>query len=356
MSASASPERLDPEGMAALIADFLEALRVRNYSLSTVKTRGHHLQRFSAWCAERALTRPSEITKPILERYQRWLFHYRRVGGGPISFRSQAMAITSVRAFFKHLARQNLILTNPAADIELPKEERRLPRVVLTIEEAERVLQQPSVKDLLGLRDRAILETLYSTGIRRSELVHLGVYDIDAQRGTLFVRLGKGKKDRIVPVGERALAWVQKYLHEVRPQLVVEPDPGALFLSRLGAQIALASLTDLVRGYVVQSGVGKPGACHLFRHTMATLMLEGGAEIRFIQEMLGHASLATTQIYTRVAIHKLKAIHDATHPGARLTPRTAQAEVSSLAAPSSVRPAEEILAALAAEADEEEAE
>jgi len=350
VSAPAPPESLDPEGMAALISDFLEALRVRNYSESTVRTRGHHLQRFAAWCADRALTRPSEITKPILERYQRSLFHYRKPSGGPISFRSQAMAITSVRVFFKHLARQNRILTNPAADLDLPKEERRLPRVVLTAEEAEQVLQQPSVGDLLGLRDRAILETLYSTGIRRSECVNLSVYDIDPQRGTLFVRLGKGKKDRIVPIGERALAWVQKYLHEVRPQLVVEPDSGRLFLSRHGAAIAVASLTDAVRSYVVQSGVGKPGACHLFRHTMATLMLEGGAEIRFIQEMLGHASLATTQIYTRVAIHKLKAIHDATHPGAKLKRPAPREDVPSLAA----GPSAELLAALAAEPDDEE--
>ncbi len=333
--------------MAALISDFLEALRVRNYSQSTVRTREHHLQRFTAWCAERALTRPSEVTKPILERYQRWLFHYRKPSGGPISFRSQAMAITSVRAFFKHLARQNRILTNPAADLDLPKEERRLPRVVLTVDEAEQVLQQPSVNDLLGLRDRAILETLYSTGIRRSELVNFTVYDLDPQRGTVFVRLGKGKKDRIVPIGERAQAWVQKYLFEVRPQLVVEPDPGNLFLSRLGTAIALASLTDLVGGYVIQSGIGKPGACHLFRHTMATLMLEGGADIRFIQEMLGHASLATTQIYTRVAIHKLKAIHDATHPGARLQRKRASTDVVS-------PQTEDFLVSLAAEADEKD--
>lgn len=178
------------------------------------------------------------------------------------------------------------------------------------------------------------------------------VYDLDPQRGTVFVRLGKGKKDRIVPIGERAQAWVQKYLFEVRPQLVVEPDPGNLFLSRLGTAIALASLTDLVGGYVIQSGIGKPGACHLFRHTMATLMLEGGADIRFIQEMLGHASLATTQVYTRVAIHKLKAIHDATHPGAKLKrPRTARGGFF-LAA----EPAAELLAALAAEAADEERE
>jgi len=181
------------------------------------------------------------------------------------------------------------------------------------------------VNDLLGLRDRAILEMLYSTGIRRTELVNLLVHDLDVNRETVFVRLGKGKKDRIVPGGERAVAWACRYLYEVRPRIVVEPDCGRLFLSREGGPIAGATLTDLVRDYVIASGVGKAGACHIFRHTMATLMLEGGADVRFIREMLGHANLQTTQIYTHVSIQKLKAIHDATHPGAKLKPAASRA-------------------------------
>jgi integrase/recombinase XerD len=349
------PGSLDPEGMGALISDYLEALRVLNYSTHTVRMREHYLQRFAGWCADRSLTRPSEITKPMLERYQRWLFHYRNPKGRPISFRSQAHAITAVRGFFRHLSRHNIVLTNPAADLDLPKEEKRLPLMILSVSEVEQVLQQPNVHDLLGLRDRAILETLYSTGIRRGELVRLSVYDVDPQRETVFVRQGKGKKDRYVPIGERALAWVQKYLHEVRPKLIVEPDPANLFLTMQGTAIALASLTDAVRNYVVQSGIGKAGACHLFRHTMATLMLEGGADIRYIQEMLGHARLETTQIYTRVAIHKLKAIHNATHPGARLK-GPAPREASPLAAEPSHEPRAELLSTLDVEDDDGEDE
>ena len=256
--------------------------------------------------------------------------------------------ITAVRGLFRYLARAGRILMNPAADLDVPKEEKRLPRVVLTAQEADQVLNQPNLEDLLGLRDRAILETLYSTGVRRSELVNLLVHDLDVNRQTLFVRLGKGKKDRIVPIGERAVAWCCKYLYEVRPRLAVEPDCGRLFLSLQGGPIAVATLTDAVRGYVIRSGIGKVGACHIFRHTMATLMLEGGADVRFIQEMLGHANLQTTQIYTRVSIQKLKAIHDATHPGAKLK-HAAQPP----AVPAPNRERAEVLSALAAEAEAE---
>ena len=124
------------------------------------------LRAFAAWCADRGVTRSSEVTRPILERYQRWLFHYRKADGRPLTFHTQQIRLVSIRAFFKHLARQNRILSNPASDLDLPRRERRLPRESLTPQEAERVLAQPDVTKPLGLRDRAILETFYSTGMR----------------------------------------------------------------------------------------------------------------------------------------------------------------------------------------------
>jgi integrase/recombinase XerD len=308
----------DPEGMAYLIRDYVEWMRSRNYSEETVVNRTAYLRRFMLWCAERSLTRPKEVTKPILERFQRYLYHYRRPDGRPISFRSQGVQITAVRGFFRFLTRTNRLLYNPGADLELPKLEHRLPRAVLTVSEVERVLALPDIEDLYGLRDRAVLEVLYCCGLRRKELVNLSLYDLDQERGTLHVRQGKGKKDRMVPIGERALAWVRKYLDEVRPQLVVEPDSGYLFLTLYGQALSVSWLTDRVREYVEQAELGKHGSCHLFRHTMATLMLEGGADVRFIQEMLGHSDPKTTQIYTLVSIKKLQAVHAATHPGANL--------------------------------------
>jgi integrase/recombinase XerD len=151
--------------------------------------------------------------------------------------------------------------------------------------------------------------------MRRMELVNLSIHNIDLERGTVMIRQGKGRKDRLIPIGERALAWIEKYRDTARPELVAGKDDGTLFLSEWGEAFTPNAMTRLVRVYVEKSGVGKKGACHMFRHTMATLMLEGGADIRFIQAMLGHAELSTTEIYTQVSIRLLKSIHTATHPG-----------------------------------------
>ena len=340
----------DPQGMAVRIAQYLAWLAERNYSERTVGNRELYLGYFLVWCEQRGVTRPSEVTKPILDRYQRWLYHYRRHNGQPLSFRSQHSRLVPVRAFFKWLARENLILYNPAAELELPKLEQRLPKHVLTASEADQVLNQANPREPLGLRDRAILEVLYSTGMRRMEVIGLGRYDLDVDRGTVMVRQGKGKKDRMIPIGERALAWIERYLAEVRPQLAIEPDDGRLFLTHDGQSFTPNRLTQLVREYVQAADVGKTGACHLFRHTMATLMLEGGADIRFIQQMLGHAKLETTQIYTQVSIRQLKEIHSATHPARLERPRPAASPVADEVAE------EELHAALEAEAAEEESQ
>ena len=147
--------------------------------------------------------------------------------------------------------------------------------------------------------------------------MRLGVFDLDLTRETVMIRQGKGQKDRVAPIGRRALAWVLRYLNEVRPQWAIEPDPGALFLGHLGQPLNVEYLSYLVRWYVKAAGLGKLGSCHLFRHTAATLMLENGADLRFIQAFLGHARLETTQIYTQVSIRQLKEIHTATHPAER---------------------------------------
>jgi integrase/recombinase XerD len=345
----------EPDGLQAWMKKYLEWLRMRNYSERTVENRESYLGFFIAWCEVRSVLRPQEVTKPMLERYQRHLFHLRKANGKPLSFRAQHSRLVPVRAYFKWLTRQNVLLWNPASELELPRLERRLPKHVLTASEAEIVLEQPEVREPLGVRDRAVLETLYSTGIRRMEVLGLGVYDLDVERGTLMVRQGKGKKDRMVPIGQRAVAWLERYLSDVRPSLVVPPDEGALFLTHMGEQFTPHGMSGLVRRYVDAAEIGKRGSCHLFRHTMATLMLENGADIRYIQEMLGHVKLETTQIYTQVSIRKLKEVHALTHPSATLEPRLAK----TLGADEHAEhggDADELFHRLAAEDDEEAAQ
>jgi integrase/recombinase XerD len=270
---------------------------------------------FIAWSIEHGLNDPVEITKPIIERYQKYLYHYpQKKCSLPLSTVSQIHRLSAVRSFFKWLTKQNYLLYNPASEIELPRLQHRLPKVILSAAEADQVLNQTNIHDPLGIRDRAILEVFYSTGMRRMEIVNLKFFDVDFDRGTIMIRQGKGKKDRVIPVGERALKWVEKYLLEVRPSLVLMPDDGTLFLTAQGEYFCKDRVTSMVGDYVEKANIGKNGACHMFRHTCATLMLEGGADIRFIQQMLGHSSLTTTEIYTQVSIRKLKEIHSATHP------------------------------------------
>lgn len=304
----------DPDSLYAFMLRFLEWMRVKNYTEGTIENRQVYLRYFIQWCVDRGLVRPQDITKPILERYQRYLFHYRKKNGEPLSSRSQHTRLAPMRAYFKWLTRENYILYNPASEIDLPRLEKRLPKHVLTQAEIELIINQPDIKTAYGLRDRAILETLYSTGIRRMEVIHLNRYDIDVDRGTLMVRQGKGHKDRMVPIGDRALAWILRYRDDVRPELAMPIDDDTLFITNLGQAFTRSRMTQLVRNYVNAADIGKTGSCHLFRHAMATLMLENGADIRFIQMMLGHVSVSTTQIYTQVSIQKLKEIHTATHP------------------------------------------
>jgi integrase/recombinase XerD len=304
--------------LGAHAAAYSAWLLVRGYSVRTLRMHRVYLQYFFRWCEARGLSLPEQITRPILERYQRFLFLHRRRDGESLTWRSQAQRMRCLQGYFRWLVREGILLSNPASDLLLPREERRLPKAVLTEEEMERILLVPDLTTALGLRDRALLEVFYATGVRRTELARLRLSDIDRERCTLWVRQGKGQKDRVVPLGERASSWVSRYVMEGRAELACNRDDGALFLTVYGEPLVPEALTHSVRKLIVKSGVDKPGACHLFRHTMATLMLEGGADVRFVQEMLGHAHLGTTSIYTHVSIKKLQEVHAATHPGAKL--------------------------------------
>ena len=315
------PRAVEPSAdspLRAYQAAFVEWTQAKGLAAHTAGIRRVALEGFIRWADERGIRTPQEITAPILERYQRYLFHYRRADGRALAFSTQVARINPLKAFFKWAVRERHLLYNPAAELELPKLPPRLPKVILKIEEVEAILAVPDTTTAAGIRDRAILETLYSTAIRRMELANLKLHDLDTRYGSLRVREGKGGKDRVVPVGARACGWLDKYLLEVRSTLLASRDEGILFLTDYGEPFAKNRLGDMVKRMMRGAGLALPGACHLFRHACATHMLENGADIRFIQALLGHSELSTTQIYTQVSIAKLKAIHAATHP-AKLT-------------------------------------
>ena len=318
-------DALDPTRhnlLHAYKANFLERSLTVGLAAQTVRSRDRALTALIRWCDERGLSRPQDITRPILQRYQRYLYHYRKADGEPLAFTTQATLLHPLKAFFKWLTLESHILYNPAADLEVPHQPRQLPKVLLSVADVEQVLNQPDVTTPMGLRSRAVLETLYSTGIRRAELMGLKRYDVDTRHGTLMVRLGKGKKDRLIPIGSRACRWIDRYLAEVRPQLMAGQDHGYLFVTDYGEAYEKNRLGDMVKKYMRHAGF-EHGACHALRHAMATHMLENGADIRYIQAMLGHSALSTTQIYTQVSIMKLKEIHHATHPARLARPQGA---------------------------------
>ena len=347
------PEAAPHSPMESLMREHLEALRVRNYSEHTVRNRLVHIRFFIAWAYEHGLREPVEVTRPVLERYQRYLFLYRKANGEPLTFSSQHARLVPLRVWFKWLTRQNYMLHNPASEIELPRMGRALPKNILSVPEIEQVMAQPDLAELIGLRDRAIWRRSTGTGLRRLETVNLKLFDLQFDRGLILVRQGKGHKDRYVPIGERAIAWVNKYLQESRPQLALEPDDLTVFLTAEGEPFSRDHLTYIVRQHIVNAKLGKVGACHLLRHTMATHMLENGADIRFIQQILGHEDIKTTQIYTHVALRALQQVYAATHPAAFLD----KENVPSLShTPDAVDAMLPLLTALAAEADEDREE
>jgi integrase/recombinase XerD len=314
------PEAAPQTPLETLMQEHLNSLRVRGYSEHTVKNRLVHIGFFIQWAYEHGLREPIEVTRPVLERYQRYLFFYRKKNGEPLTFRSQHARLVPLRVWFRWMTRQNHILHNPASEIDLPRLGRTLPKNILSPQEIEVVMMQPVIHpaDPLGLRDRAILEVIYATGLRRLEMVNLKLFDLQLDRGLVVVRQGKGKKDRYVPIGERASAWLKKYMAEARPQLALEPDDLTAFLTAEGEPFSRDHLTWTVRQHIVAANTGKVGACHLLRHCMATHMHENGADIRFIQQILGHEDIKTTQIYTHVALRALQQVYAATHPAAFL--------------------------------------
>jgi integrase/recombinase XerD len=302
--------------LARLVGQWNERLKQRAYSPRTLDANHWAFVMFLGWCEERNIEAPANITRAMLESYQRHLWRYRKPNGKPLAVSTQRARLGALQRFFAWLCRENRITANPAADLELPrKPQRSLPKG-LPLDDVRQVLAAPDLNDPLGIRDRAMLQTFYATGIRRSELVRLDVTDIDHNAQTLVVRKGKGGKSRVLPLGEIAAQWIMRYLDECRPLLELHAGEYALFLSGYGERLSPGYVGNWTQK-IVRESTERKGGCHALRHSCATHMLENGADIRFIQQLLGHARLDTTQIYTEVSIKQLAEVHRRTHPSGK---------------------------------------
>jgi integrase/recombinase XerD len=302
------------ESMQTLLTSWLEEAKRQGKAELTRKGYQTHVSLFINWCRERGIEQITEISKSILDSYARYLSKAPLgKNGNPLQASSRQSRLIPVRLFFGWLSEKRFLVYNPAKDLILPRENRHKITDTLSVPEVEAMLATCNLKSPLGIRDRAIMEILYSTGIRKKELLGLKPEDINFEEGILKVREGKGDKQRLVPIGERALAWTRKYLEEVRENIVYNKvHDENLFLSKTGK--TLSHLSDIIAEYKRKAGIEKKGRSHLFRHSMATLMLKNGADIRAIQEILGHALLKTTQRYTHLCIDHLKEVHTKTHP------------------------------------------
>ena len=292
--------------------EFIAWLRVKNYAAATIRARRSALHYWLCWSEERGITRVTELTAVSLAAYAKQLLHRQDATGKPLTAQNRYTYLVALAKFCRWLVQQDFLPDNPAAKLVYPKLEPRLPRHVLSHSQIETIISQPAVDTPLGLRDRALLELFYSTGMRRAEVCGLTLQDVDRQNGIIYIRHGKGDQARVVPIGERALRWLQKYLDEVRPRFCQEQQVSTLFVTHQGAPLNVERLSSLVKAYVRQSGY--TGGCHIFRHAMATEMPDHGADLRHIQMMLGHKDIGTTQIYTHVSLAGLQRVYREHHP------------------------------------------
>ncbi len=315
------------ESLEAPRRAFLEAMKVRNYAPATLASRSQSLDTFFRFLAVRSVDDVREVSRETIRDYQIFL------SGRPYTTYTRHAKLMALRTFFEHLEKTDAVLVNSCVGLILPKLEDRLPRNVLTPAEARAVLDTPDTQTRKGIRDKAILELFYSTGIRLEEMAQLTIHDADWRNG--FVRVNKGKfaKDRVVPMGRKASDYVREYLHKVR--LVwsqTRKDERALWLSSIQPHSPLKKqlIAVMVRQYGKAAGVARRVTPHVWRHTCATHLVAGGSNIAYVQRLLGHRSLETTQIYTRVAVPEVKATFRRSHPRARVSVKRAACDVQRL--------------------------
>lgn len=326
--ASSPPSSLPTKFFTPLVNQFLEYLKLeRHFSDYTVKSYGADLQQFGQYLAGE-IGRP--IGAPIPEKITAEQTDERAVKCEPLTIReflaylygqnytksTTARKLATLRSFYKFLIRRGLVSVNPLSTIRTPKQEKRLPKC-LDLEQVQKLLDAPGDADLLSARDKAMLEVLYSSGIRVSELVELETSDLDLQEGVLRVR-GKGRKDRFTPIGSQAIKALQRYfeMRNADSRCQQSRDGARVFLNKHGEALSTRSVRRKLDKYLVAAGLDPGISPHTLRHSFATHLLNNGADLRSVQELLGHQSLSTTQIYTHLSTSRVKQAYDAAHPRA----------------------------------------
>jgi integrase/recombinase XerD len=297
---------------------YLALCLAKGQASDTVRGKHSGLKKFFMWCLEQRIYTIDAIDLDVMDDYMAYLNSYRKVlDNQPLSLAQKRNLLTFVKTFIKTMHIKGLLDTHALERMELPSKGLTLPKALFSSEEIERILAQPLLFGIHGIRDRAILETFFATGIRRTELLHLQLDDVDFHHQILRVNHGKGAKERIVPISQRACEWLATYITKIRPQIAFIGIGNSLFLANHGNAFSAGKLSEMAAKYVKMAGIKRFGACHLFRHATATSMLEADADLRHVQEMLGHASISTTQIYTHVSRAKLIKVYKATHPSAQ---------------------------------------
>jgi integrase/recombinase XerD len=295
--------------MNDLIAEFINYLSVeRGLAVNTLESYGRDLRQYAAYLAATDAGSFERATRAIVVGY---LLHMQRQGKATATI---ARRLAALKAFYQYLVQERRMAEDPTANLESPKLERRLPRV-LTVAEVEEILRQPDGSTPSGLRDRAMLELLYATGIRVSELTSLNMGDVNLGQGYLRC-LGKGGKERMVPIGSAAVDSVREYLERGRGRLVRDARERALFVNHHGRRLTRQGFWKIVKKYAEQAKIDKEITPHTLRHSFATHLLENGADLRSVQEMLGHADISTTQIYTHLTKGRLREVYLKAHPRA----------------------------------------
>jgi site-specific recombinase XerD len=291
------------------IDSFLRHLKAIGYAKTTIINYTRNLQAFVRYLETSKINDLKKVTDRVILDYQQ------KVMNEPISLESKALKLRAVKRLFEHLVKTHKLLINPFEGIALTSFKGRKIGAVLTIEEMKRLLDQPDLLTEVGMRNRAIMEMLYSTGIRIDEFLSLEIYHADLKDKVLYIRKGKGRKQRVTPMGKNAVKYLNAYLQNVRSHHGrSSPKERALFLNRFGSALSGNSIRAFLTKYRTSAGIIKPVSPHTLRRTCATHLLQQGADIRHIQELLGHERLSTTQIYTKVMPVEVKKTHNRTHP------------------------------------------